>query len=159
VFGSGGGVGREGNGRALVAVAARAARVRGAMDEDKVWGLLKGREVLVVGHSDAGAAAHMWTMQTLALLSWPYFCRTVHSLALGPSLFADAQLACRVRETYGIAFENVFTEHDPMRRAHPHLQPLRREVFSAFVALPATLVCAVPLFLLVSVSVFVSVPG
>jgi hypothetical protein len=72
------------------------------MDECNVWSLLKGREVLVVGHGLAGAAAHLWTVQSLGMLSWPALCRSFHSVALGPCLPADAVLSTSVDGVCGV---------------------------------------------------------
>ena len=52
----------------------------------RLWRLLQGREVLVVGHGLGGAAAHVWTALSMGVLAWPFFCPTFYSLALGPCL-------------------------------------------------------------------------
>ena len=78
--------GAESGGRAVRVLVERAALVFRAMDESKVWGLLKGRELLVVGHGLGGGTAHLLTVQALSSLQHPLLCRTFYSLALGPCL-------------------------------------------------------------------------
>ena len=91
-----------GGGRAAHAAMSRAADVSAAMDECKAWSLLKGREVLVVGHGLGGAAAHLWTLQSLSILGRPIYCKSFYSLALGPCMPADSVLASMVRGVCGV---------------------------------------------------------
>ena len=88
-----GGPGSESGGRAVRVLVERAELVFRAMVESKVWGLLKGRELLVVGHGLGGGAAHLLTVQALSALQHPLLCRTFYSLALGPCLPAGVRLS------------------------------------------------------------------
>ncbi|KAJ1496226.1 hypothetical protein T484DRAFT_1874592 [Baffinella frigidus] len=103
-------------GRAQAAVWEQALRLGLALErEPHLWSYLFRREVLVCGHGLGGGAAHLWTAQTLARLSWPLLFRSFHSLALGPPMVADAALASRVHAAALQSFESVFTRDDPIR--------------------------------------------
>lgn len=94
--------GVDGSGRAARVAMARANEVSAAMDESKAWCLLKGREVLVVGHGLAGAAAHVFSLQSLDVVSRLMNCRSYYSVALGPCMPADSVLSSMVHGVCGV---------------------------------------------------------
>ena len=101
--GRGGKWGQEGvDGRAARGAMSRANEVSAAMDESKAWSLLKGREVLVVGHGLAGAAAHLWSLQSLDVVSRVMNCQSYYSVALGPCMPADSVLSAMVHGVCGV---------------------------------------------------------